>query len=77
MVSEPLSAVHCHSACDIAMTFDTVWAGMTTAAVLNNTSPRFRSRFWTELQIGDKRVPVIGHLRYTHGSILKWISANS
>ena len=28
------------------------------------TGPRFQSRFWTELQIGDKRMPIIGRLRY-------------
>ena len=48
------------------------------AAVSNSTSLKFRSRFWTELQIGDKRVPIIGHLRYlaneNHDCLLQIIS---
>ena len=57
--------VHCCSACDIATTFDTMWAGMAMAAVSNNTSPRFWNHFRTELQIGDKRgASLIAGLEY-------------
>ena len=46
------------------MTFDTMLAETALAALSNSTNARFHSHFWTELQIGDKRVPIIGLLHY-------------
>ena len=56
--------MHCRSAYDIAMTFETISTGKVKIALFNGASPRFQRRCWVEHQIGDKRMPIIGHLRY-------------
>ena len=50
--------MHCRSAYDIAMTFETISTGKVKIALFNGASPRFQRRCWVEHQIGDKRMPI-------------------